>query len=409
MNLEALLGNNWITVTLFAAAAAMVCADFLATLFSVVYQRYWYDRALRPRYDTNFAPSCAIIVPCKGEIKNVEENLRSFLHLDYPAPYRVVFVVEDDADLAATTIRDVIEGASNARMVVAGLASNCAQKNHNLLAAVRTVQDADVYVFADADIGPKPRWLRELVLPLSDSKVVVTTGFRWLSISRPGLGAMVHNSINILLYVLLSVASFAAEVGLWGGSMAIRRKDFEELGVADLWGATVVDDISLSSRVASSGRSAVMVPTCVTSTDDFIGTVAGGVRWFERQIMFLKAYHHGLWMVGGGALVLLGMALTFWAPLAALLSISPRYSFLDMGGAASLLYLVGQVMTALLLYPLLGELHRVGPFAALQPFMRTTQMVSYVRTVFTNVVTWSGVRYHLDRKGVVTRVERTGQ
>ncbi len=263
-----------------------------------------------------------------------------------------------------------------------------------------------MYVFADADIGPRSGWLRELVLPLSDPRVVVTTGFRWLCTDRPGLAAMVHNSINILLYTLLTVASYAAEVGLWGGSMAMRRRDFDELGVAELWGSTVVDDISLSSRVAHSGRQAIMVPSCVTCTDDFLETVSGGVLWFERQIMFLKAYHRSLWMVGGGLLVFLGVVLTVWAPLAALLSISPRYSFLAMGGAASLLFIGGETVTARLLYPMLGEVHRRTRFAALQPFMRTTQMLSYLRTVFTDVVTWAGVRYHIDRKGVVKRVER---
>jgi len=404
MSLDLLLGANWFTSALFVGAGLLVGADFVATLFTVVYKRYWYDRALRPRYRPEQTPRCSVVVPCKGVTRGFEQNIRAFLQMDYPA-YEVLFVVEDETDLSVPRIRDVIRGSDRARLVVAGLATACAQKNHNLLAGVRGARDAEVYVFADADIGPRPGWLRELLLPLSDPRVIVTTGFRWLYAERPRLGGMVHNSINIFLYVLLSTASFVAEMGLWGGSMALRKRDFDELDVAGLWGRTVVDDISLSSRVAATGRSAIMVPAAVTCSDDLIQSVRGGVRWFERQIMFLKAYHHRTWLFGATPIALLGGALIAWLPVAALLSISPHRSFLALGGAASVLFCGGEAVTAML-YPLIGQVRSPVRFAAMQPLMRTAHAVSLIRTVFTNAVTWSGVRYHLDRRGTVRRVER---
>jgi ceramide glucosyltransferase len=404
MGLDVLLGANWITSALFVGAGVLVVADFVATLFSVIYKRYWYDRALRPRYRTDYAPRCALVIPCKGLTPGFARNIQTFLQLDYPS-YEVLFVVEDERDSSAIEIREVIRGCDRASLVVAGLATMCAQKNYSLLAAVRSARDAEVYVFADADIGPQAGWLRELVLPLSDQSVVVTTGFRWLYVERPKLGGMVHDSINIFMYVLLSTASFVAEMGLWGGSMAIRKRDFDELDVAGLWGRTVVDDLSLSSRVAATGRSAIMVPSAVTCTDDLIQSVRGGVRWFERQIMFLKAYHRRAWLFLATPVALLGGTLIVWLPLAAILSISPHRSFFALGGAASVLFFAGEAATAML-YPLLGDVPRPMRFAAMQPFMRTAHAVSLLRTVFTNRITWSGVRYHLDRRGTVRRVER---
>jgi cellulose synthase/poly-beta-1,6-N-acetylglucosamine synthase-like glycosyltransferase len=398
-----LLGDSWITMALFCAALAIVIADFVSTIFAIIYQRLWYTRRLRPRYQPGYTPSCAVIIPCKGLPRDFERNLRTFLGFDYPS-YRVVFVTESENDPAAAVIRKVVGSSDRAMHVVAGLATACAQKNYNLLAAVRAAGEAEVYVFADGDIGPTPGWLRELVLPLSDPAVAVTTGFRWLRAERPSVGPLTHNYINIFIYVLFSVASFVGEVGLWGGSMAIRKRDFDALDIADLWGRSAVDDMSLSRAVSHAHRTAVMVPTCITNTNDLIQTVRGGVSWFERQIMYLKAYYRGLWLAAV-PVALVCSALILALPFALVASIAPHWTFVQAGGGAGLVFLVGELLTVLL-YPLLGQMPHFGRFLLLQPFMRATHAVSFLRTMFTNVITWSGVRYYVGRQGVVTRVER---
>jgi len=38
--------------------------------------------------------------------------------------------------------------------------------------------------------------------------------------------------------------------------------------------------------------------------------------------------------------------------------------------------------------------------------MRMTHGISYFKTVFSNVITWAGVRYYLTFSGDVARVER---
>jgi hypothetical protein len=243
------------------------------------------------------------------------------------------------------------------------------------------------------------------VLPLSHPGVTVTTGFRWLCGDGAKMGPMVHNSVNIFIYVLFSVASFLGEVGLWGGSMAIRREDFEALDVVSVWGRSAVDDMSLSRAVVRSGKEAVMVPACITRSNDLLQTVRAGIGWFERQIMFLKAYYRRLWLCLAAPVALLVLVFTFWLPWALLGSISQRRTFWGLGGAAPLVWFGGEAVVVLL-YPLLGTIPHLGRFFVLQPFLRTTHLVSYLRTMFTNVITWSGVKYYLDRHGTVVKVER---
>lgn len=407
MNISVFAGETLCTRLLFILAAFFVCADFLITAFTVFYQRYYYDRFMRKKYTNSFTPQCAVIVPCKGVPKDLGKNLQGFLNLDYPE-YTVVYVVESEGDEAVPVIRKIIGGDSRARLSVAGLSITCAQKNHNLLAGLKQAgDDAEVYVFADADINPQPSWLRELVLPLADEKISVTSGFRWLHARKGTVGELAHSYMNVFMYVLFSVACFFGGVGLWGGSMAIRRKEFEELGVADKWARAGVDDISLSHLVLKARKKAVVVPHCIIQTDDLLPTVRSTISWFERQIMFLKAYHKSLWFFLGIPLMVSGVSLIGLMPFALLAAAFPERTFLAAGGGAALVFYFGELITVSL-YPLLGSMYSIKKFFFFWPFLRFTQGASFFLTLLTNKITWAGIKYQLAFNGDVSRIERPG-
>ncbi len=399
------MGGSFLTKTLFFMAVAFVCSDLVITVFTIFYQRYLYDRLMRSRYRRSFTPGCAIVVPCKGTPKDIERNLQSFLELDYP-DYKVVFSVESDRDSATNVIRELVTRNSRAQLAVAGLSTTCVQKNHNLLAGLALAGEVEVYVFADADIQPDPTWLRELVLPLADSRITATSGFRWLHAKKGTMGELAHSYVNVFMYVLFSAACFLGGVGLWGGSMAIRRRDFEDLGVADKWSRAGVDDMSLSHLVAKARRKAVVVPHCIIETDDLLPTVKGTIRWFERQIMYLKSYFRSLWFVIA-PLSLIACTLLLLLPFSLISSLSPERTFLSAGGGAALVFYGGQLATVAL-YPLLGSMHSFRKFLLLWPFLRMTQIVSYCLTAVTNTITWAGIRYELSFNGDVSRIERPG-
>lgn len=401
--MSAMMGTNIYTNALFVIAAVTALGFLLATLFTIIYERVVYERSYRRRYDTSYTPPCAIIVPCKGEPKDLKRNLETFVGLDYP-DYSVIYAVERDDDPAVPVIREVVASNDRASLVVAGLSERCAQKNHNMLAAIREATDAEVYVFADADIGPAPNWLRELVLPLSDPKVTATTGFRWQYSTSGRVAEQIHSFINNTMYVLFCTASYVSGLGLWGGSMAMRRRDFEELDVARRWSETAVDDISLSEILMRRSKKAVLVPPCVTHTDDTIQSVRQGILWFERQCMFLKAYHRGTWQA---AILLtpLWLGLWLWLPASLLLSGFSSLSFLSVGGGAAAVFIAGVTLTTLF-HPLLGANPTFVRFVLSEPFSIVSFLIGLSRTAFTNTITWSGVKYRLARRGTVASVVR---
>jgi cellulose synthase/poly-beta-1,6-N-acetylglucosamine synthase-like glycosyltransferase len=288
--------------------------------------------------------------------------------------------------------------------VVAGLTDTCAQKNHNLLAALEHAGTPDVYVFADADIEAPPQWLQRLVLPLSDAKVTATSGFRWMIMRSRPRRQQAHVYENNFLYTLFTAACFFGGVGLWGGSMAIRRKDFEELQVAGYWARTAVDDMTLSQLLIKKHKKAVLVPECVMDTEDSIPTLGKAIYWFERQSMFLKAYHKPAWVPAiPVALVLL--ALHALLPVSIVLGLVTGEHFFTWGGGAALISLAGD-MLSVLLFPLIGTVPRFFRFFFWHILYRSIPLLGFVATLKNNTIMWGGVRYTFDIAGRVTRVQR---
>ncbi len=405
MSIPTLFGAVGLAAWPTILSGVLATALFLILIFSILYNRYIYSHILRRGFDSSYEPGCAIIVPCKGTPKGLEENIRAFCRVEYPK-YELVLAVESNDDPAVPVLQKAIEGYDNASIVVAGYTKGCAQKNYNLLAALKKTNNPEVYVFADADIRPSGEWLRELLVPLSDPKLSATTGFRWLKAEKHGLGHYQHANVNAFFLTLFGFVSlFRMGSILWGGSMAIRRKDFEEFGIAEKWSRTAVDDFSMSQVLARSGCRSILVPPCITPTDDSIGTVSGTIRWVSRQIMFLKAYHRVLWIFGLGSLWFVAMILYLLLPASIVLSLFSERSFLQLGGGASLLF-IGADMISSLLYRFFGPIKGYALYPFLQPFFRIGQLISFGKTLFARSILWSGIRYTLTFSGDVSKVER---
>jgi cellulose synthase/poly-beta-1,6-N-acetylglucosamine synthase-like glycosyltransferase len=273
-----------------------------------------------------------------------------------------------------------------------------------MIAAIEQADDPDVYVFADSDIKPSRNWLNELIRPLARDDITVVSGFRWLYSSTGKMGEITNAYQNAMLYVLFTFASFVNDIGLWGGSMAIKKKEFDELGVKDYWKHTVVDDNSLSRLIMKNSKKSVMVSTCVTPTDDALKTIRQSINWFERQVMFFKAYQKPLWYAAI-LLVTTCLILQLLLPVSLVLSYYTDTTFLEAGGAATLFFFIG-TMFCTLLFPFLGRQPTFFRFLFYQPVSLYSVLYGAFKTLFTNTVKWSGFHYKLNYSGKVISVEQ---
>lgn len=401
---ELMSGTHIVTKIIFYTGMTVILCDIIAAAFTAAYQKIIYPK-MRKRYDESYAPRCSIVVPCKGIPKNFGNNLRGFLQLDYQ-DYEVIYVVESETDDAVPEIQKIIAEDSRAKFTVAGLATMNAQKCHNMLAALKLVRDdAEVFVFADSDIKPEKNWLREIVLPLQDPKVTVTTGFRWLLSQHGTIGELCHSYINIFIYTCFNAACYFGGVGLWGGTMAIKRKDYDALNVSDVWSRASVDDMSLSTLVLKNRKNAVLVPTCVTSSDDLLPTVGSSILWLERQAMYLKSYQRGLWVLTL-PISIFGCALLCNIPIALIASaLNPERTFAAMGGWGGVIFLLCHTLCAFI-YLKIGKMPHFAKFLILQPFLRFMKMIAYLRTWTTRTITWAGIKYKLKYNGDVKTLTR---
>ncbi|MCB1025051.1 MAG: glycosyltransferase family 2 protein [Acidobacteria bacterium] len=241
-----------------------------------------------------FSPFATIIVPCRGIEVCLEENLLSLFKQDY-SKFEIIFVVDNESDESLPLIRSLISKNDIARLIIAGKATNSGQKVHNLIEAAGQIADeSEVLVFVDSDARPDKYWLKNLVAPLIDPAIGCTTGYRWFIQIHGGLATQLRAVWN---------ASIASALGqnsksnfCWGGSMAIRRDNFDSLEIRNKWRGTLSDDFALTKVLHEAGKPICFVPQCLTAS---VGDCGPGelLEFTTRQMKITRVYSPSHWIV----------------------------------------------------------------------------------------------------------------
>lgn len=362
-----------------------------------------YVRRQRAADAGDYAPAAVVILPVAGAVAGLRVNIGAYLTQDYPQ-YQLVLVVGDEKDAAYAPLRELVESAvardghCNASLLVAGPSQAQGQKVHNLLRGLQAVRpETEVLVFADADARPGPDWLRRLVAPLEDRAVTVSTGFRWYLPGRTFVS-------QLRAAWDTSIATFMGEQDCsfpWGGSMAIRRAEFDRLEVRRrYWVSTVSDDYGLGRAVRDHGGRIRFEPRClVASRED--SSFAELMHWTNRQIIITRVYAARLWGLGLAAHGL--YSATFICGFFVLLD--PAAAWERIVAAATLAAVLGLGMTkgrireivARETFPEERELlakygKRYWQLTLLVPWM---MLWNFVVAGFVRTIEWSGVRYRL--------------
>ncbi|MGH9397626.1 MAG: glycosyltransferase [Terriglobia bacterium] len=264
---------------------------------------------LRP--PSPYHPSAAVIIPCKGHDEDLERNAIKFLTQDYPH-YQMIFVVASKRDpahaylshLIAQTRTDFTGAGRQSTLVVAGYSESNGEKVNNLLAGLKAVdRQAEVLVFADIDAQPEEGWLRALVGPLEDSSTTVSTGFRWY-LPGPGFTSRLRSAWDSSIATMMGEHSRNIA---WGGSMAIRREEFNRLRVAeDYWQGTVSDDYAIARAVREAGGAIRFEPRCLVASRSN-SRFREFMAWTNRQIILTRVYHSRYWALGVASYGLYGL------------------------------------------------------------------------------------------------------
>ena len=391
----------------FGVAALALIASIVLTLHAWEHRRYARG-SFREELDEPGCGHVAVIVPCKGVEFSLADNLRRLLVQDYE-DYEVHFVVESAADLACSVIRKLIAEKPKVavQLIVAGRATNCGQKIHNLSVATgRLDETVKTVVFVDSDAAPERDWLTRLVAPLSKCNVNAVTSYRWFVPRRATLTNLILCSINA---TAMGLVCSRRQAVLWGGSWAISQNAFSQSDVRLSWQGCLSDDLIASQRMDRMRLNVKFEPQCVvTSSVDYDGPAMW--EFLRRQCFVGRWYRTRTWLLSL-AFTTVSMT-TFWGGLILALILSISGFSIAAGSslaAACSLWAMASVRAIwrhdagrLFVEKQTAELERVRLFdICAYPLVLTVCWLGILSATVGRSVWWRGIGYRIGKRGKV--------
>lgn len=278
-----------------AAAVALGAGAALLSVAGTLHAARWAWAP--PRLAQGWRPFASVLVPCKGHHPGLHENALAFARQDYPA-YELLFLVDAKDDPCVEALERAAAEEPRIRIALAGPSTQAATGKvaAQLSGVVQASTRAEVLVFADADARPPPRWLAALVEPLGDPRVGGVTGYRWyLPEGRATPWTMLRDAWNAVGLDALTMRRFRF---LWGGSMAVRRADFDRSDVRARWATTVVEDVALTRAIEGLGLSIAFAPGAMVASPE-MWTREEVQEWVVRQAALTRVAMPHLFLFAG--------------------------------------------------------------------------------------------------------------
>ncbi len=302
---------GWLCVLLaFAGAAYAVLSAWFVRRFG----------ARQANAITRFAP-VTVLKPLHGGEPALEANLETFFVQDYPAPFQIVFGVQDPNDAAIAAVEALRRRYPKIDAVLVCDATRYGSnpKISNLVNMERAIAH-DVLVLSDSDIAVEPDYLRKVATALSPETVgavtCIYTGWgAGSTVSRlSAMGVSYHFLPNVITGLGLHMAS-----PCFGSTIALDRLLLGELGGFVAFASRLADDHALGKAVRDKGYTVAIPPFAVRHA----ATETAMREWFSHELRWMRTIrtvdpggHAGSIVTHAFPLALLGLMLTEAAPLA---------------------------------------------------------------------------------------------
>lgn len=312
-------------MTAWSEVSAWACAAFLLlTAFSGFYylgvcgacRRFLHERRradqLAKPVESEFPP-VSILKPVAGADPAFYENIRSHALLDYPQ-FELLFGAADPHDPALEAVARLAREFPGRR--IESFVCDCrAPGNPKVLRLERLEQEArfDLLLVNDSDIQVDRDYLRRVVQPFLDPQRGARVGL----VSCP-YRARPRGTTASLLESLCISAGFQSQVLLarvtervrWalGATMAVRRRELEQVGGFHTLAPYLADDYRLGHEVSALGKEVVISTHAVEiqlGSDGWSEVWRRQLRWSRTVRACRPGGHAGLFLTQGW----------LWAPL----------------------------------------------------------------------------------------------
>ncbi len=217
-------------------------------------------------------PKTLVIVPCKGTDLTLYQNLMSIKGQDCKN-YDIIAVVDDKGDSALPEIK-----RCNIDYIISSKEfMECSGKVRAISTAIKKFKRYDCYVIIDSDVFCKRSHLRELVKPLSDNSIGVSTAYPYFEPK----GRFWSKVKMVWGFVGNGMMESDVTRFCWGGSMAFRKGLLDKKYFA-IFSKAVSDDMAIAYAAKQKGLKVHYVNKSLISInqdDDF----ARFSEWSTRQ------------------------------------------------------------------------------------------------------------------------------
>lgn len=361
-------------------------------------------------------PMALVILTLRGGDESLRDCLDRLARQDYPR-YEVRIVLDHPTDPA----RAVVERwrATNPPVAVtveflAAPSPTSTLKCSAIHQVLRTLDDRfQAVVLLDSDVQPYPRWLRDLVSPLSLPGVGAVTGNRWYFPRRGSWGSWCRFIYNGLTLPPMDWFQLA-----WAGSLAMRGDVARSAVLLETLQRSSSDEAAVWEALQQRHLRLHFNPQVIVwnseSTD-----LSGCHQFLFRQLLWTRLYHPawpGILAHALGSYLLLAVA--FLAVAAGLGMAASRLPATALGVAlalylGSVLLTVGHlhhvIRRAILPRQGVPEMARLGLgrfvwIAASAPLILALYTWAILRAALARRVQWRGIEYRIQPPDTITVV-----
>ena len=383
----------------------LVIAQLALGLYSLWEGFEWFSMVRRrlASHPGFYAPVAAVICPCKGNERGLEDNLMALTKFEY-ANYEIYFSLATSLDPALKVIERVKAASTKpVHIVIAGPPENCGEKVYNLKRAVEALPDQfEALVFVDSDVRLSRGWLTKLIAPLQDPRIGATTTYRWLIPGgQSGAEAIAGGLASAWNAAVATLLGRPRENFCWGGATAIRRKMFDDVRVLEAWQGAVSDDFAMTSALEAAGKQIVFCPECLAVTLQ-PWTMETLLEFTNRQILITRIYSPRRWMLGLAAHLSYSLTLIYAAAaiLVSMIEGDPWGQLALLTLAIPLLAAMKGAMRTIAVNEVLPEwkakLREWGwVWPALAPVVPFLFSWNFLSSLITKRIRWRGIRYEI--------------
>lgn len=198
----------------------------------------------------------AVLIPARNEAETIDASIQAWARQDHP-DYEVIVLDDDSVDGTAATARAAAAPFRHVRVVAGGPLVPGWHGKPFACHRLRAQADADVLVFADADVRPESHALTRLVGALDDLPAGLVSALPSHAPARPVLWA----ALGLQNWAALTLAPVWLRA-FWrvplltatnGQILAIDAAAYDESGGFESVRGTVAEDAALGRRLARLG------------------------------------------------------------------------------------------------------------------------------------------------------------